>query len=108
MQWVLNPAASAFYEEAGSAAAALGVTVDIFAASPRTCGLHAVQPLASGSAGCLRLYPSLLQAPMPQVHPSARPLLKPHHVWRSLTRLKAFLQAFSPSLTLHNVSSRYQ
>ena len=77
MQWVLNSAASTFYEEAGSAAAALGMTVDIFAASQRTCGLHAFQPLASGSAGCLRLYPSLQQAPMPQVHPSARPLLKP-------------------------------
>ncbi len=69
MQWVLNPAASAFYKEAGSAAATLGMTVDIFAASPRTCGLHALQPLALGSAGCLRLYPSLQQAPMPQVFP---------------------------------------
>lgn len=107
MQWVLNPAASTFYEEAGSAAAALGMTVDIFAASQRTCGLHAIQPLASGSAGCLRLYPSLQQAPMPQVHPSARPLPKPHNVWRSLTRLKAFFQALLPIWTLHNSFGRY-
>ncbi len=67
MQWVLNPAASAFYEEAGSAAAALGVTVSIFAASARTCGLHAMQALADGSGGCIRLYPSLRHAAMAQV-----------------------------------------
>ncbi len=66
-QWVLNPAAGAFYEEAGSAAAALGVTVSIFAASARTCGLHAMQALAEGSGGCIRLYPSLQQAAIAQV-----------------------------------------
>ena len=67
LQWVLNPAASAFYEEAGSAAAALGISVSIFAASARTCGLHAMQALVEGSGGCMRLYPSLQEAAMPQV-----------------------------------------
>ena len=67
MQWVLNPDASAFYEAAGSAAAALGVTVSVFAASARTCGLNAIQALVDHSGGCLRLYPALQQAAMPQV-----------------------------------------
>ena len=67
MQWVLNPDASAFYEAAGSAAAALGVTVSVFAASARTCGLNAIQALVDQSGGCLRLYPALQQAAMPQV-----------------------------------------
>ena len=66
-QWVLNSDASAFYEEAGEAAAALGLTVDIFAMSPRTCGLNAIQALASGSGGCIRLYQSPQHAAMPQV-----------------------------------------
>ena len=66
-QWVLNSDASAFYEEAGEAAAALGLTVDIFAMSPRTCGLNAIEALASGSGGCIRLYPSPQHATMPQV-----------------------------------------
>ncbi len=69
VQWVLNPAASTFYKEAGSAAAALGVTVSIFAASAQTCGLHAMQALAEGSGGCIRLYPSIQHAAMPQVQP---------------------------------------
>ena len=67
VQWVLNSGASAFYEEAGEAAAALGLTVDVFAISPRTCGLNAIQALASGSGGCIRLYQSLQHAAMPQV-----------------------------------------
>lgn len=66
VQWVLNPGASAFYEEAGSAAAALGVTVSIFAASARTCGLHAMQALVGLSGGCIRLYPALQHAAIPQ------------------------------------------
>ena len=65
-QWVLNSDASAFYEEAGEAAAALGLTVDIFALSPCTCGLNVIEALASGSGGCIRLYPSPQHAAMPQ------------------------------------------
>ena len=68
VQWMLNSGASAFYEEAGEAAEALGLTVDIFAMSPRTCGLNAIQALATGSGGCIRLYQSLQHAAMPQVH----------------------------------------
>lgn len=69
---MLNPAASAFYDEAGSAAAALGLSVDILVVSARSCGLNAIQALASGSGGVLRLYGSLQHAAMPQVRPQKK------------------------------------
>lgn len=59
-------AATAFYGEAGAAAAALGVVVDIYAVSPTFVGLEALAPLALGSGGAVALYPSPDDAALPQ------------------------------------------
>lgn len=59
--------ASDFYEEAGVAAAALGVCVDVYAVCPAFVGLDLLHPLAARSGGMVRLYPSTEDAPLPQV-----------------------------------------
>jgi len=64
-QWEANPGARAFYETAATAAAALGVRVDVFAACGGPCGLDALEPLAAGSGGALLLYPHVEQAALP-------------------------------------------
>ncbi|KAI3432284.1 hypothetical protein D9Q98_003844 [Chlorella vulgaris] len=62
----VNPAAREFYAEAGAAAAALGIIVDVFAACPRWIGLDLLAPLATASGGGVLLYSSLDTAPLPQ------------------------------------------
>lgn len=62
-----NPAAKHFYEEAAAAAAALGVCVDVYAASEEGLGLAYIQPLSRVSGGVMLLYPSLADAALPQV-----------------------------------------
>ncbi|KAL4424007.1 hypothetical protein ABPG75_001308 [Micractinium tetrahymenae] len=59
-------AAREFYSEAGAAAAALGVSVDVFAACPHWMGLDLLEPLASASGGSMLLYRSLESAAMAQ------------------------------------------
>ncbi|KAL3139738.1 hypothetical protein ABBQ38_004043 [Trebouxia sp. C0009 RCD-2024] len=61
-----NPAAKHFYEEAAAAAAALGVCVDVYAASEEGLGLAYIQPLSSVSGGAMLLYFSLTEAALPQ------------------------------------------
>lgn len=68
MQAEPNPAAQQFYEEAATAAAALGVCIDVFAASNDGVGLAYLEPLSSISGGAMFLYPSLEDAALPQVH----------------------------------------
>ncbi|KAG7672316.1 hypothetical protein Ndes2526B_g06689 [Nannochloris sp. 'desiccata'] len=46
-----------FYSEAGAAAAALGVIVDLYAVSASFVGLEALRGVAVGSGGSLALYP---------------------------------------------------
>jgi len=46
-----------FYSEAGAAAAALGVIVDLYAVSASFVGLEALRAVAVGSGGSLALYP---------------------------------------------------
>jgi hypothetical protein len=46
-----------FYSEAGAAAAALGVVVDLYAVSASFVGLEALRAVAVGSGGSLALYP---------------------------------------------------
>ncbi len=70
-QWEANPGARAFYETAATAAAALGVRVDVFAACGGPCGLDALEPLAAGSGGALLLYPHVEQAALPQARGNA-------------------------------------
>ena len=67
LQWRLDPEAKSFFEEAGVAAASLGVTVDLFVASEAQCGLDLMQPLPEQSGGCLYLYQHIDTAAMPQV-----------------------------------------
>ena len=62
-----NPAAKQFYEEAAAAAAALGVCIDVYAASEEGMGLAFVEPLCSLTGGALLLYPSVDSAALPQV-----------------------------------------
>lgn len=62
-----SAAARAFYEEAATAAAALGVSVDIYAVSSASCGLDSLEPLASRSGGVMYLYPHVDAAALPQV-----------------------------------------
>ncbi len=66
-QWVRSGSARAFYEEAATAAAALGVSVDVYAVSAGGCGLDALEPLASRSGGVMYLYPHVGAAALPQV-----------------------------------------
>jgi hypothetical protein len=49
--------AAAFYAEAGAAAAALGVAVDVVAASATFVGLELLRPLAAASGGAAALFP---------------------------------------------------
>ncbi len=70
-QWEADPGARAFYETAATAAAALGVRVDVFAACGGPCGLDALEPLAAGSGGALLLYPHVEQAALPQARGNA-------------------------------------
>ncbi len=65
-QWEADPGARAFYEAAATAAAALGVRVDVYAACGGPCGLDALELLAAGSGGALLLYPHVEQAALPQ------------------------------------------
>lgn len=67
-QLVVNTEASGFFEEAGVAAAALGVCCDVYALCPHFVGLELVQPLAGRSGGVVRLYHTLDDAPLPQVN----------------------------------------
>jgi hypothetical protein len=64
---VPSKAARSFYEEAAAAAAALGVAVDLFAASSDGCGLDLLEPLAGRSGGIMYLYQHLEAAALPQV-----------------------------------------
>lgn len=68
VQWVRSKSARAFYEEAATAAAALGVSVDVYAVSAGGCCLDAMEPLASRSGGVMYLYPHVEAAALPQVH----------------------------------------
>ncbi|KAL0031778.1 hypothetical protein WJX79_006935 [Trebouxia sp. C0005] len=61
-----DPSARQFYEEAASAAAALGVCIDVYAASDEGLGLTFMQPLTSITGGAVFLYPSLDEAALPQ------------------------------------------
>ncbi|DBB07884.1 TPA: hypothetical protein ACH3X3_009279 [Trebouxia sp. C0006] len=61
-----DPAAKQFYEEAASAAAALGVCIDVYAASEEGLGLAYLDPLPSITGGAVFLYPSLDEAALPQ------------------------------------------
>jgi hypothetical protein len=63
----INWGATAFYEQAGTVAAALGVCVHLYAASPHFLGLEVIHPLVASSGGTLSLYPSLDDAALPQV-----------------------------------------
>ncbi len=67
MQWEPDEAAHEFYEEAAAGAAALGVSVDVYAASAGSCGLAQLGALASASGGALYLYPRIEAAALPQV-----------------------------------------
>lgn len=61
-QLVVHPAAREFYEEAGAAAAALGVSVDIYAACPQWTGALLWQGFtARDSVEALQLSPKGLQ-----------------------------------------------
>ena len=61
-----DPAALHFYEEAAAAAADLGVSVDIFAASEEGMGLTFLEPLNSITGGATYLYHALDEANLPQ------------------------------------------
>ena len=65
-QWEPDEAAGAFYEEAAAGAAALGVCVDVYAASEGGCGLAQLHALATRSGGALYLYPRIDAAALPQ------------------------------------------
>ena len=70
LQFRPDKSAKAFYEEAAIAAASLGVCVEVYVASPSSCSLELMEPLASNSGGILHLYPTLEQAALPQVAPN--------------------------------------
>ena len=65
-----EPAARAFYEEAAAAAAALGVCIDLYAASEEGMGLAFLEPLGSITGGATYLYPALDEATLPQARNS--------------------------------------
>lgn len=62
-----DPAALHFYEEAAAAAADLGVSIDVFAASEEGMGLTFLEPLNSITGGATYLYHVLDEANLPQV-----------------------------------------
>lgn len=62
-----NPRARVFYEEAAAAAAALGVSVSLYAACEDGMGLTYLEPLSSITGGALHLYPAVDEANLPQV-----------------------------------------
>jgi Sec23/Sec24 trunk domain len=72
LQVALNMDSREFYEEAATAAAALGVCIDIYAITPRALGLHCIDPLALNSGGAVYLYPSSEEAALPQASQSRR------------------------------------
>lgn len=78
LQVEAEPAARAFYEEAAAAAAALGICVDLYAASEEGVGLTFLEPLGSITGGATYLYPALDEATLPQVAMSAK------HLWPAL------------------------
>lgn len=61
-----DPAALHFYEEAAAAAADLGVSIDVFAASEEGMGLTFLEPLNSITGGATYLYHALDEANLPQ------------------------------------------
>lgn len=61
-----DPAARHFYEGAATAAAALGVSIDLYAASEEGVGLTYLEPLSSTTGGVTYLYPALAEANLPQ------------------------------------------
>lgn len=75
---VIQEEARDFWVEVGAAAAALGISVDIFAACAGWIGLKLLEPLATKSGGSLLLYSSLEAAPLPQ------------DVYKSVTQPRAF------------------
>ena len=66
-QWEPNEAARPFYEEAGAAAASLGVAVDVYALGEDSFGLDMLEPLPGCSGGALQLYPRIEDAALPEV-----------------------------------------
>ena len=66
-QWEPNEAARPFYEEAGGAAASLGIAVDVYALGEASFGLDMLQPLPNRSGGTLLLYPLIEDAALPEV-----------------------------------------
>lgn len=71
----LDPGVKSFYEEAATAAAALGVCVDVYAVAPGPVGLFCIEALATGSGGATYLYNSYEEAALPQVLPHPYHLL---------------------------------
>jgi len=71
-QWEADPGARAFYETAATAAAALGVRVDVFAACGGPCGLDALEPLAAGSGGAAAGARQRPRPVPPRLHPPGR------------------------------------
>mmetsp|Transcript_35145 Transcript_35145/g.91272 ORF Transcript_35145/g.91272 Transcript_35145/m.91272 type:complete len:638 (-) Transcript_35145:739-2652(-) len=63
---VVDPRGGAFYEEAASAAAALGVAVDLYIVATEVVGLDCLEPLASSSGGHVCWYLSVDDAALPQ------------------------------------------
>eukprot|EP00193_Tetraselmis_chui_P003922 CAMPEP_0177762252 /NCGR_PEP_ID=MMETSP0491_2-20121128/6244_1 /TAXON_ID=63592 /ORGANISM="Tetraselmis chuii, Strain PLY429" /LENGTH=846 /DNA_ID=CAMNT_0019278291 /DNA_START=238 /DNA_END=2778 /DNA_ORIENTATION=+ len=65
-QEVVDPRGSIFYEEAAAAAAALGISIDLYVISSEVVGLECLSPLASSSGGHLCWYPGIEDAALPQ------------------------------------------
>eukprot|EP00879_Flechtneria_rotunda_P001812 GHRR01001976.1.p1 GENE.GHRR01001976.1~~GHRR01001976.1.p1 ORF type:complete len:996 (+),score=422.55 GHRR01001976.1:2722-5709(+) len=63
---VQDPKSKSFYEQAALAAASMGVVVDVYAAARGYVGLQTLEPLVNSTGGALYLYPSMVEATLPQ------------------------------------------